>query len=464
MIFYRWLSIRLFFSLVALPVFAAPILLLLHQYWFPKVYFQDLPVVLLIWLVLFAGVHIVVSGVGVRRFQYLNAVGGEYLKASNEYLIAEIFQYLQHLMQGGLLPLSRRRHYQDILLKRYFDFYARHIDEHKYRTKVRLCLQKGIHAARAFQVLKTYLLQQEALTLEHIDLAEELLEYAPEDADIVMFMADRYLADRQNHSRAELFYLPLLQWNDKQYVDRIIGLCLEKVLHHRRYDDFAAWLLVRAYHHGEGQRFQRMGMQLFHLNRMYQKLRRHDDLAAAVAEIVAALPREVVEAAKAEEQKREARTLRFWLARAQYRLHQWLITGWDYVKLYRHYLFYALTMAAFGTMVYLFLPAGLQSPEAHGDAQRQQVAAPGQKWFTVQVAATKNARSAQREVARLKKAGYDAYLVEPRKRGGFYKIRVGRFTTKSEAEQAARIMLKRKLIREYFLVNYQPETAPRQKP
>ncbi|MDQ7051465.1 MAG: SPOR domain-containing protein [candidate division KSB1 bacterium] len=86
---------------------------------------------------------------------------------------------------------------------------------------------------------------------------------------------------------------------------------------------------------------------------------------------------------------------------------------------------------------------------------------PGQKLLTVQVAATKNARAAQREVVRLKKAGYDAYLVYPKKRGGFYKIRVGKYTSKVAAEKAARTLLKKKLIREYFLVNYQPELTPR---
>ncbi len=461
MMLLRWLSLRLFFSLLALPFVAMPILVLLHRYWFPEVYFQDLPVLFLIWLLLFVTVHTLLSTVGNRRFHYLDDVGWQHLKSSNEYLIPEIFQYLQKLLESGLLPLTRRPRFEEQVLKRFFDYYAQHVDDPAYRQKVRLCLQKRIHPARAYQVLKTYLLQQEELTVERIDLAGELLEYQPDDAEVVLYMAERYLADGQSHSHAELFYQKLLEWNRDEYVERIVELCLSRVLQHRRSDDFAAWLLVRAHALKEDAR-QQIGVQLYHIHRIHEKIRRSDALARAVAGIVAELPQEVRVLAQAEEQKREARTLRHRLARAQYHTQQWLLLGWDYVKLYRHYIYYGLTMLAFGLMVYLFLPAGTQMSDRPGSETIETVP-PGQKLFTVQVAATKNARAAQREVARLKKAGYDAYLVQPKKRGGFYKIRVGKYTSKVAAEKAARTLLKKKLIREYFLVNFQPARAPRKK-
>ncbi|MDQ7051464.1 MAG: hypothetical protein Q9P14_00645 [candidate division KSB1 bacterium] len=359
MMLLRWLSLRLFFSLLALPFVAMPMLVLLHRYWFSEVYFQDLPVLFLVWLLLFVTAHALLSIVGSRRFHYLDALGWQHLKSSNEYLVTEIFQYLQKVLESGLLPLTRRPRFEELVLKRFFDYYAQHVDEPEYRQKVRLCLRKRIHPAQAYQVLKTYLLQQDELVIERIDLAGELLEYQPDDEALVLYMADRYLADGQSHSHAELFYQKLLEWNRDEYVERIVELSLNRVLKHRRSDDFAAWLFVRAYALKEEVR-QQIGVQLYHIHRIYKKIRRSDALARAVAGIVSELPQEVRDQAQAEEQQRKARTLRYRLERAQYHAQQRLLLGLDYVKLYRHYIFYGLTMLAFGLMVYLFLPAGTQ--------------------------------------------------------------------------------------------------------
>jgi cell division septation protein DedD len=59
--------------------------------------------------------------------------------------------------------------------------------------------------------------------------------------------------------------------------------------------------------------------------------------------------------------------------------------------------------------------------------------------FTIQVAASTNARYAQKMVDELKRAGHAAYLVEPAASGpgGPYHVRVGRYPTLVEANRSA---------------------------
>jgi cell division septation protein DedD len=55
--------------------------------------------------------------------------------------------------------------------------------------------------------------------------------------------------------------------------------------------------------------------------------------------------------------------------------------------------------------------------------------------FTIQVAASPNERHARAMVDELKRAGHDAYLVEGVR--GLYRVRVGRYSTRSEANRSA---------------------------
>jgi len=58
--------------------------------------------------------------------------------------------------------------------------------------------------------------------------------------------------------------------------------------------------------------------------------------------------------------------------------------------------------------------------------------------FTIQVAASANARHARAMVDELKRAGHEAYLVEQAAlKGGPYQVRVGRYSTLSEANRSA---------------------------
>jgi cell division septation protein DedD len=56
--------------------------------------------------------------------------------------------------------------------------------------------------------------------------------------------------------------------------------------------------------------------------------------------------------------------------------------------------------------------------------------------FTIQVVALKTEEAAQSLVDRLKEARYRAYL-EPGGSAGLYRVRVGRFESRAEAEQVS---------------------------
>ncbi len=456
MMAWRWLSLRLFWSLILLPFAAAPVLTLLHQRWFPGAYFQDAPVVFLLWLLLFTVCHWGLTRLGVRRLQRLNDLGWEFLEKSNEYLTAEIFAQVQRLLAGGLLSGRRRAEFEKEILFRYFDFYLARIEQPQFRKKLRRCLREQIHLQRAYAALKEYVLRQEELDLEIADIAEELLEYQP-DEDLALFMAERYLAERQTHFRAERFYQALLE-KAHPLSEKILSLCLENAVRAARLDDFAGWLYARAWSGLDEDLQERVARLLYRMHQRFQAARRKDALAAEVGRAVDLLPQPLQEQLEAEREAHQARSLRRMAERAAFQLQQSLLTAVSYLRIYRHYVAYAAVLISFGLMVYLFLPAGEGSFFANHEKAQTPVL---QEGVTVQVAATKSRKAAQREVARLKRAGVDAYLVEPGRGGRFYKIRVGRFATRAEAETAARALLRKKLIREYFLVNFKAKKGAR---
>jgi DedD protein len=89
-------------------------------------------------------------------------------------------------------------------------------------------------------------------------------------------------------------------------------------------------------------------------------------------------------------------------------------------------------------------PADAQVPTAAKDTARvlQTTGAPenippGTGRFTVQVASSKDGAAVDRMVAKLKKRGYAAYrtTVDISGQGTWYRVRVGRFSTRTEARQ-----------------------------
>ncbi|TDJ57458.1 MAG: SPOR domain-containing protein [Nitrospina sp.] len=80
---------------------------------------------------------------------------------------------------------------------------------------------------------------------------------------------------------------------------------------------------------------------------------------------------------------------------------------------------------------------------------------PGSQIHTIQIAAVTKKRQADSIVSKLKKNKVEAVYVLKTQRisGGYwYKIRLGKFFTKSEAEQLARRLMENKIIKNYFII------------
>jgi cell division septation protein DedD len=70
-------------------------------------------------------------------------------------------------------------------------------------------------------------------------------------------------------------------------------------------------------------------------------------------------------------------------------------------------------------------------------APRERALPPGSGIYTIQIAAVTDPARARTIVAELTGAGFAAYLVEPSRGDGPYRIRVGRFATRASARQMA---------------------------
>lgn len=447
------LFLRLFYSLLALPIVAAACLLVLHRLASPTTYFSDLPVILLLWVLIFIGLHFLLHAIGQQRFAVLDRLGWSALQSNETNLFAEIFAQMEALLAGGLFARGRREALQRKLLRRYFAFYRDNVEERKYRFQLVQCLRLDIRAAEAFAALKDYLLRQPELTIEFADLAEVLLEHAPDDAGLIHFMVERYLRDKQSHFRAEYFYVKVLA-KKSEHVDRILHLYGDSPLKQTRTDDFAAWFCVRAFEQGLENGGELLGRRIFTLHRLYKAGHRDDDLANKIAGIFSSLRPEDVKRWEAELAERKRKSLLQYMDRLLYLAQQRLLEWWTILLRQRRHVYYAAGgLLALG-LLYLLLPAGNNTTRKQDAAETLQIA-PGQKLFSLQVAATKSARAARREVARLKKAGLDAYLIEPTRKNGWYRIRLGRFPSKQAAQEKGQSLRRQKVIREYFLVNFE---------
>jgi len=87
---------------------------------------------------------------------------------------------------------------------------------------------------------------------------------------------------------------------------------------------------------------------------------------------------------------------------------------------------------------------GAGATSARGTANGATANAAPAATFTIQIAASPNERHARAMVAELKSAGHDAYLVEGVSSGvrGLYRVRVGRYSTRAEANRSALILEK----------------------
>jgi transcriptional regulator of acetoin/glycerol metabolism len=150
------------------------------------------------------------------------------------------------LLRGGLLSAKKQQGMQRQLLRSYFPFYAQHPERSDFQEQLTLALRSGVRPDEAYDVLKSYVLNQKNLTLDTANLAEELLDHRPQDETLAAFFVEHFLKEKKTHYRAEYFYAKYLA-KDGPLTEEILALCLSKILQHPRRDDFSGWCLVRAF-------------------------------------------------------------------------------------------------------------------------------------------------------------------------------------------------------------------------
>lgn len=76
--------------------------------------------------------------------------------------------------------------------------------------------------------------------------------------------------------------------------------------------------------------------------------------------------------------------------------------------------------------------------------------------YSIQVAAFKNLPRAEKAITKLSKKGRKAYYTKTSGKDVWYRVRVGEFKTIKEAKHYAEKLLNKKLIRGYFITNFEP--------
>jgi hypothetical protein len=448
--------LRILAGTILLPFFAIAVLVLLHKVIFPTSYFNDWPVVAGLWGILLFLSHIVLAKIGEKRFDLLDKLGWNFLQANDSLLLAQVFENLDKLFDGGLLSPKRHRELEKLALRRYFAFYHENIAEAKFRASLVKCLHARIREQEAYNALKAYLLKQTALTLELVDLAEILHEFQPDDRSIIRFMTEKYLQENQKHHRAEYFYRKALE-TESALTPEIIDLCLQRALSQQRRDAFAGWLYFRAYRNDDTNSFPDLPEQIYKTSRWYAFSERNDDLAENLAAIASGFDEQKIAEWEKAEQERLQKQLPAKIERAKYYLAQKMIFAWEEIKRQRKYVYYA--GAGFALVLVIFLSWPASRPESAEQVKTiNPVIDDSQARFALQVGALKSAGRAQREVERLQKAGLDAYVIPPSGRSRYHRVRLGKFLTKNAALAQGDSLRQIQLIRDFFVVNFVRQT------
>jgi SPOR domain len=454
MLTFRWLILRLFWSLLLLPLVAFPLLWFLHEVAFPQAYFADEFVVTLVWILVFATTSWVLSRLGMKRFTHLEEAGRKALTQNQEEEIEEVFALMQSLFAGGLLSERFQQKIKLRLLRQYFSFYAAHPEKAQYREQLLEALRTGIRAEESYDALKNFVITQPALTLPVIDLAEELLEHQPDDNDLLVFLTRQYLRERQTHYRAEHIYTKSLSGSGT-LTPEILSLCLNRLVRLQRRDDFAAWSYVRAFQTGEGQNsvIRRL---LYEIHRSHQRRGRSDALAHVITTIVADFAPEEMESWVVEQQEKRGRSWRFRLQRIFFHLQQWLLELYSRLRERRK-----LAYAALGAVI--VLGAGYFAL-FRGQAQNRVEATPvattavedsTTAYFTLQVGALRSVKIAEGEAAKFRRRGLEVHVLKPGPSQSLHRIRVGKYRSKQAAQMAADSLKAAGLVRDYFIANYE---------
>jgi hypothetical protein len=454
MFFFRWLILRLFGSLLLLLLLAFPLFWLLHEVVYPGVELADEFIALGLWILLFAVTSLLLSRAGAKRFALLEEAGREAIANSQNESAEEALHYIQSLFASGLVSGNFQQKVKRRLLRQYFSFFANHLEKAQHREQIREAWREGVRAEEGYEILKNYVLQQPALTLPTIDLAEELLERQPDDGDLLSYLTQKYLQERQTHFRAEHIFRQYLARNGP-LVPEIIALCLARLLSRQagpRVDDFAAWCYVRAFQHGEENNATLR--QLLHETQLrFQRVGRHDALAKAVTTIAADFSAEEIAGWAVARQERQARSWRFQAERILFKLQQQLLelySRWREQRKWLYRLAGAIVVLGVGYFVLSGKPAKVQNKTVSPAPEDSTVV-----YYALQVGAIRNANTAQREAERFRKRGLEVYVFKPGPSQRWHRIRVGKYRSKQAAQMAADSLKTAGIVRDCFITEYE---------
>lgn len=453
MLTFRWLILRLFWSLFLLPFVAYAVLWLFREALVSGATFDDTAVLALVGVTLFVVVSFILTRLGAQRFSLLEAAGHQAVAQNQNEQTAVVLTRLQTLFTNGLLAKGFQEKIKRRLLRQYFSFHAARLEEPQHRNQVVEAMRAGIRAEESYELLKNYVLQQPALTLHTIDLAEELLERQPDDHDLLTFLTHQYLQEHRTHLRAEHIYSKYLARNGP-LAPEIVSLTLPTLRNSRRQDEFATWCYIRALQNDEENNAP-LRQLLYEKHQMLQRVGRHDALARAVATITADFTPAEISSWTIQRQERQTQSLRFRVARISFHLQQQLLELYTRLHAQRKTLF---TIAG----VVVLIGAGYMAlSNGRGKTSNAMPAAPQEDttrvFYALQVSALRGVQTAQREADKLRRRGLEVNVLKPEPSQRLYRLRVGKYRSKQAAQTAGDSLKTVGIVRDCFITEYEKQ-------
>jgi len=456
MLAFRWFILRLFWSLLLLFLLAFPLLWFLHEVAYPGVALADELIVLALWTLFLIAASFILNRIGAKRFALLEEAGREAVTKNQYEQAKEVLKRIHSLFTNGLLSNRFQQKVKRRLLRHYFSFYASQPEKNQSRQRLLEALREGVRAEESYGILKNYVLQQPALTLPIIDLAEELLERQPDDGDLLAFLTRQYLQERQTHFRAEHIFSQYLSRNGP-LVPEIISLCLERLVSRqagRRQDEFAVWSYIRAFQHGE-EKNSALRQSLHEAHQRFQRAGRRDALAKAVTTIVADFTAEEISGWTVERQEKQNRPLRFYAARIIFKFQQQLLEFYSRLREQRKWIYSiagAIIVVGIGYFVLSGKPAKVQNQTVSAAKEDSTTV-----YFALQVGAMRSAKIAQSEAEKLRRRGLEVRVLKPEPPQRLHRIRVGKYRSKQAAQIAADSLKAVGIVRDCFIAEYEKQ-------
>jgi hypothetical protein len=456
MLTFRWFILRLFWSLLLLPLAAYPLLWLLHEAVSSGIVFDDTVAIFTIWILLFVIVSLTLSRFGASRFALLEKAGHEAITQNRPELAEKILADMQKLFSGGLLSGGFQQKNKRRLLRQYFSFYAAQPEKVSHREHILDAVRENICAKDGYAILKNYVLQQPALTLPVIDLVDELLEREPDDGDLLEFMTRQYLRERQTHFRAEHIFSQYLSRNGT-LVPEIVSMCLDRLLSRqagRRQDEFAIWCYLRAFQHGEEK--NSVLRQLLHeIHQRFQRSGRHDTLANAVTAIATEFTPEEIAGWAIARQEKQTHSLRFRAARIFFHLQQKILKLYSRLR-ERRAVVYGIAGAVLVLSVSYFIFF-----DKRAKIETQAISAPPEDstrvYYALQIGAMRSIKTAEREAEQWRRRGLEVHVLKPEPSQRLHRLRIGKYRSKQAAQIAADSLKAVGIVRDCFIAEYEKQ-------